>query len=319
MCTSIYEKQVTFPEGDMDIDGYYSREELLQVPPSSFIDEATSLSPSLFDYTHPIVADTRTSPATTSPAEHVDLCLPANSNGHGSPLFDFSAEIGISRPTASGQTGPATQRNGPSISQRQKTLSKRDAKPRRRKTSMKSSDSLGDLIIQCLSRNALCDDFYTLLESELPRWTREGLRNDTLQKPSDPNSPQSPASSSSPRSKLEMAYLAVCQLNSRMSDDLVRNRMALIRLHLEYTETHKARQQYHQHTSTVGRGDASHVIDGILRNIHEGWEALDQARRAKLRAKFHDRKRYGKRWAQLADALGHGILLICSSKLANAV
>lgn len=295
----------------MDIDSCYPQDGLLQLPPPSFTDEATSLS-SLFDYADPSAVETRGSPTVTSLADHVSLCLPANSNGYGSPNFDFSGEMGT--PPSSRRMGAATHRNGPSISRRRETTSRRDAKPRSRKASKDSPDSLGDLIVQCLSRNVLCEDFHTLLESELPRWTREGLRNDALQNTTHPNSP---------RSKLEMAYLAVCQLNSRMSDDLVRSRMALIRLHLEYTETHRARQ-YHaagggRDASTVGRGGASHVIDGILRNIHEGWEALDAARRAKLRAKFHDRKRYGKRWAQLADAFGHGILLICSSKLANAV
>ncbi|KAL4779477.1 hypothetical protein BJX76DRAFT_340712 [Aspergillus varians] len=107
-----------------------------------------------------------------------------------------------------------------------------------------------------------------------------------------------------------------------MSDDLVRDRVGLIQLHLEYTETHRVhrrRSGSNRTTSTVGRGDASHVIDSILEKIHEGWTTLDQSRRAELRAKFHERKKYGKRWSQLANALGPGILLICSTKLANAV
>jgi hypothetical protein len=107
-----------------------------------------------------------------------------------------------------------------------------------------------------------------------------------------------------------------------MSDDLVRNRMALIQLHLEYTQAHQERRHTSPSTrniSTVGRGDASTAIDHILKNIHEGWETLDQRRRTELRAKFHDRKKLGKRWSQLADALGPGILLTCSNKLANAM
>jgi hypothetical protein len=126
--------------------------------------------------------------------------------------------------------------------------------------------------------------------------------------------------------KLERAYLAVCQLDTRMSDDVVRNRIALIQLHLEYTQTHEAMRRRNSSSSaggktasTVGRGDASHVIDRILENTHGEWEALDQRRRAELRAKFHDRKKYGKRWSQLADALGPGILLVCATRLANAV
>ena len=107
-----------------------------------------------------------------------------------------------------------------------------------------------------------------------------------------------------------------------MSGDLVLNRIALIQLHVEYTETHQGRQcssASNRIESTVGRGHASHVIDLILENIHDEWRTLDQRKRAELRAKFHDRKKYGKRWSQLANALGPGILFICSTKLANAV
>lgn len=200
------------------------------------------------------------------------------------------------------------------------------------------------MIIKTLSQNVLCDDYYGLLKSELPRWAHEGLWPETPQKPLGLSSSSSSSSLSSsktislntsalagpaPYLKLERAYLAVCQLDTRMSDDVVRNRIALIQLHLEYTQTHETMRRRNSSSSpggtggktasTVGRGDASHVIDRILENTHSEWEALDQRRRAELRAKFHDRKKYGKRWSQLADALGPGILLVCATRLANAV
>jgi hypothetical protein len=98
--------------------------------------------------------------------------------------------------------------------------------------------------------------------------------------------------------------------------------MALIQLYHEYTETHRVRRQSSvgsPFASTVGRGDASHVIDCILANIHADWETVDQQRRTELRAKFHDRKKCGKRWTLIANALGPGILLVCSTQLATAV
>lgn len=65
---------------------------------------------------------------------------------------------------------------------------------------------------------------------------------------------------------------AVCLL-----ENLVRSRMALVQLHLEYTDTHKARRQQGQRqrgeskgVSTVDRGDASHVIDHILKTFTTG-------------------------------------------------
>lgn len=40
-------------------------------------------------------------------------------------------------------------------------------------------------------------------------------------------------------------------------------------------------------------------------------------KKSDLRSKFHDRKRFGKRWSLLTDALGIGVLLVCSSRIAN--
>ncbi|KAK7943560.1 uncharacterized protein PG986_012673 [Apiospora aurea] len=64
---------------------------------------------------------------------------------------------------------------------------------------------------------------------------------------------------------------------------------------------------------------SSQVIDQILKNINGDWSTLDHRRQSDLRAKFHFRKKYGRRWAQLADTLGRGILLLASAKLASAV
>ncbi|KAL4734285.1 hypothetical protein BDV11DRAFT_209516 [Aspergillus similis] len=98
--------------------------------------------------------------------------------------------------------------------------------------------------------------------------------------------------------------------------------MALVRLHLEYTKTHQIwKKDSRQATvaSTIGRGDATRIIDTILECIHEGWRNLSNKRQSDLRAKFHERKKYGKRWLSLVDRLGPGILLLCSTKMANLV
>ncbi|KAI3327055.1 hypothetical protein HD806DRAFT_485896 [Xylariaceae sp. AK1471] len=285
-------------------------------------DESHSLA-TLFDNTNPIVVDTQRSPATAFDVAHVHDSLRANYNPCTSPVLDFGSEIDTTPPMAPAQTdiGNLAHRHGPSAcrkSEPQHKAFKRDN--RKRKSDLSSSDDATEVMIKSLSQNILCEDYYSLLESELPRWTTEGLWYETPQKPVEPKS--SATTTNSSYSKLERVYHAVCQLSSRMSDDVVRNRMALIQLHLEYTETHKERRHTSASTcnvSTVGRGDASNVIDYILENIHEGWETLDQRRRTELRAKFHDRKKCGKRWSQLANALGPGILLTCSTKLANAV
>ena len=201
---------------------------------------------------------------------------------------------------------------------------------RKRKRSLKSSQDASELIVRSLSQNVLREHFYSLLESELPRWTRGGLWHETPQNLADPNSSTPPTTTSamstmpllSTYSKLERAYLAVCRLNARMGDDVVRNRIALIELHLEYMGVQQGQRQKSPNNrieSTVGRGYASQAIDGILEKIHRDWGTVSQRRRAELRATFHGRKKHGKRWFQLTNALGPGILLICSAKLASAV
>ena len=168
-------------------------------------------------------------------------------------------------------------------------------------------------IVVSASRNILRKDYIQHLETELPRWKINGLWHET----------QSPKLTTgiSRYKELELAYSSVCQLDVRMGDDAIRNRMALIRLHSEYTKTYqtwKAQQQRRSDQSTtIGRGDATLIIDNILESVHDGWGSLNHRRRSELRAKFHDRKRYGKRWLLLADTLGPSILLLCSSIVAN--
>ncbi|KAL4901003.1 hypothetical protein BDW74DRAFT_182336 [Aspergillus multicolor] len=227
-------------------------------------------------------------------------------------------------PTAT--TGPKNRRNLPSATLSHRRVSTKRDRRHRQSIKLNSSDTEADLIIRYLSQNIICDDYYSHLDSNLPRWITQGIWNEHGAEAESWTLPD--ASSHPPYFKLEQAYRVVCQINSRMSDDLVRDRLGLIRLHIEYTETHHAHRARpvsganpgsNRLPSRVGRGNASYVIDQILKNIHGEWDTIDQTRRAELRAKFHERKKYGKRWSQLTDALGPGILLICSTKLANAV
>ena len=174
------------------------------------------------------------------------------------------------------------------------------------------TDMLGAInpIVSVAAHQILRDDWLGFLQAELPRWTERPLWNDARV--------LEPADGTSTFQELELAYSSVCQLDIRMSDDAIRNRMALIRLHLEYS---KAYGQHHidPHARTIGRGGASVIIDATLKSIHKDWEESDNGRKSDLRVKFHNRKRYGKRWLLLTNALGLGILLVCSPKMANMV
>lgn len=165
-------------------------------------------------------------------------------------------------------------------------------------------------IVNVEAQNILRDDCLQFLEAELPRWSKEPLWNDARVLES--------ADGTSAYRELELAYSSVCQLDIRMNDDAIRHRMALIRLHLEYINACE-QHDLNLHARTIGRGGASVIIDAILKNIHKDWEIFNDRRKSDLRVKFHNRKRYGKRWLLLTNALGLGVLLVCSSKIANMV
>jgi hypothetical protein len=69
----------------------------------------------------------------------------------------------------------------------------------------------------------------------------------------------------------------------------------------------------------IGRGDATSMIDNILQNIHPDWGNIKAQKKSTLRAKFHDEKRYGKRWSILVAGVGPSILFLCSQQLAKVV
>lgn len=170
--------------------------------------------------------------------------------------------------------------------------------------------------LSSMSQNIISVDYHLLLEAAFPRWTKEGLWRETAR-------PLPAQTATRPEyADLRLAYTCVCELDVRIGDDAIRNRIALIRLHTEYTKIHNAQKTSNQvvpRSSKVGRGDATQIIDCILESIHEGWWNLDSKRRSELRARFHDRKKQGKRWSMISSILGPAILFLCSSKLANVV
>ena len=165
-------------------------------------------------------------------------------------------------------------------------------------------------VVKAASQNILRADYLEFLETALPRWKSDAFWTD-LQS-------LEPTTRTSAFPELTLAYSSVCQLETRLVDDAIRNRIALIRLHLEYTKAYERQSQIGQ-VKTIGRGGASVIIDTILETIHNEWRTLDCKMKSDLRVRFHDRKRYGKRWLLLSDTLGPGILFVCSSKLANMV
>ena len=221
-------------------------------------------------------------------------------------------------PGKSSLTTRRSRRSTPSIEDCLKSSARRQldqkepwfGRPRRAAWSESGSPETSVSIVTAASQNILREDCMQFLETGLPRWKKEGLWSNARIVP--------PTAGKSPFQELELAYSSVCQLDLRLDDDIILNRIALIRLHVEYTKAYN-RQAQDCRTSTIGRGSASVIIDAILESIHEEWNSFNDSKKSDLRAKFHNRKRFGKRWLLLTNALGLGIPLLCSSKVANMV
>ncbi|KAK9434597.1 hypothetical protein VB005_09378 [Metarhizium brunneum] len=155
-------------------------------------------------------------------------------------------------------------------------------------------------------------DFIQFLEMNLPRWGQYGLwgRDKGV----------SLTTSAQAHLKLQHAYSYVCSLDSRMKEDAIRSRMAIVLLYLEFERICQGTKSRQARIKTaVGRGYISCMIDNILESTHPEWRTSNNRAKANMRAHFHNQKRYGKRWWILVNGLGHGILLLCSSRLAGLV
>ncbi|KAI9035961.1 uncharacterized protein KD926_002573 [Aspergillus affinis] len=153
-------------------------------------------------------------------------------------------------------------------------------------------------------------DYAEYLISNLPRWQTSGIwHQETVVLPNQRHTKYD---------RLADAYSCICQLEPRMGDDPIRNRAALIQLHTEYENINQA-DECGDGPTRRGRGHASLIVDRLLDEIHPEWSTCDEQRRSNLRARFHNRKRFGKRWAVLTRHLGPAVLFLCSRKLEKMV
>lgn len=182
-------------------------------------------------------------------------------------------------------------------------------------------DKLSDEVMQRVvhaARTCLRDDCVQFLEANLARWGREGIWRDSQ--------PSNLATSMSSYNKLQRAYSFVCKLDTRMNDDTIRSRMAMVALHLEYENTFftkkgnvAGRRKTRKLATSVGRGHTSSIIDGILESTHADWSICGSRERTVLREKFHQWKRFGKRWCIVAGIMGPGIMLLGSARFAGVM
>lgn len=162
----------------------------------------------------------------------------------------------------------------------------------------------------CISSHSI-----QFLEANLARWCRHGLWHNS--------SPLNKTASLSGYEKLQRAYSFVYRLDTRMSEDAIRSRMAMVTLHLEYENAflkwNTKRSRPNRPSTSVGRGHTSSIIDTILESVHVDWSCYQPREKAALRTKFHEWKRFGKRWWLLASILGPSIMLLASARFAGMV
>nr|AFO67569.1 hypothetical protein [Epichloe inebrians] len=149
-------------------------------------------------------------------------------------------------------------------------------------------------------------DCHQFLQTNLPRWVQNGVWHNHWSRSDDDNRSDS-------FENLQKVYSCFCQLDIRMEDDAIRSRMMMVLLHLEFERIH------HDWKSGKIEGNISAVIDSILEKAHPEWHSADLKQKAEFRARFHNRKRHGKRWWILVDALGPSILLLCSPRFAGTM
>lgn len=164
--------------------------------------------------------------------------------------------------------------------------------------------------------NYIRKDFVCFIQENLPYWKVNGLW--------DRSSLSNPNWGSSGYESLGNIYSCMCELDLRIGQDQIRKRAALVLLDCKYKEAlaewqSRKKPQSSKGSIGVGRGDASAMIDNILGRMHPDWNSYDARQRSKLRDKFHNEKRHGKRWAVLVTALGPSVLFLCSSALARTV
>ncbi|KAG6081719.1 hypothetical protein E4U15_002775 [Claviceps sp. LM218 group G6] len=185
----------------------------------------------------------------------------------------------------------------------------------------KARRTLSDVTSMCkvtsMVQTCLRPDYQQFLQANLPRWVRNGLWHNNWSNSADEGT------RSDRFANLQRVYSCFCQLDVRMKDDSIRSRMVMVLLHLEFEKMYHdwkcGKVELLEPMTSMGRGNISAVIDQILEKTHPEWSLAEPKQKAEFRAKFHNRKRHGKRWWMLMDTLGPSILLLCSSRFAGAM
>lgn len=140
----------------------------------------------------------------------------------------------------------------------------------------------------------------------LSRWLRSGLWP-TL------NSTRSQSDNIKVQCSEDMMYLGI---EKDPETKTMLRRIARIRLYYWYEEE-KKKIQRSQVRMELDRGIdiRTRSIDAFLEYFHADWENAEKERKKYFRSRFHIEKTIGKRWCELVQYLGEGILVICGKEM----
>ena len=162
--------------------------------------------------------------------------------------------------------------------------------------------------------NLVRDDISMYLTNQLPYWQKSSLWSQSVL--------EIPGRASSTEEHFVMVSRYAINLNQRLSHDPLRLRMTQILLfhwHQIISNSIQADKQAGL-IGCDGKVNSSHATDYLLAQIHvDDWHQIDEDKRQKRRATFHDHKRYGRRWLTLASHLGFGILICCGRETSALV
>lgn len=149
-------------------------------------------------------------------------------------------------------------------------------------------------------------DLEIFTKTILSRWLRNGLWP-TL------NSARSQSDDIKVQCSEDMMYLGI---EKDPETKTMLRRIARIRLYYWYEEE-KKKIQHSQVPMELDRGIdiRTRSIDVFLEYFHADWENAEEERRKYFRSRFHIEKNIGKRWCELVQYLGEGILVICGKEM----
>ncbi|KAI3014809.1 hypothetical protein CBS147347_11416 [Aspergillus niger] len=149
------------------------------------------------------------------------------------------------------------------------------------------------------------EDLLAFVDDYLLGWLRQGLWQ--------PLSPDSVASALS----MQCSDLVEAELYDDPMAQMLMRRLVWVRLYYWYDEQMKSIIQTEASPRKLGQGVGldTETANQLLKNAYVSWEQWSNEGQQAARDKLHARKRVGRRWCELVQYLGPGILITCGADM----